>query len=325
MQTDDLFQLTSSQLTALSLGAGQESGAILEMLLDDAAFRQRYAPNDLLVAMSDTGDEHDETLAYVADAKARCEAAGVEFVFITADMGFHSKSWQSLRGFFREKQAIGSAAFPGTCTAQLKIGPWYRHLEHWLSKRYGVQCNKKAGLREFAARYGKIKVLIGFAKGEEKRIADPAKHPSRWFRESIEPVYPLIELGMDRQACQDVLHAKGLRVPPSNCKACHYASLQELEWKRRFIPADLADWVELEAAKLEKHKERNAIIVTDAEGKPVIGRNGKVRTVNKNYGVYGTKPLTVKIAEAKEKFGHWTDAALHEYRYSHGHCVKTSF
>ena len=322
----DLFEPEDSQLTVLSYGAGQESSVLLEMYLDDPSFRQRYAPGDFLVVMSDTGDEFDATYDHVAATQQRCREAGVEFIFITADMGFHSDSWRSLRHFYRSKGTIGSKAFPKTCTSRLKLQPLYKFLEHWLSKRYGVKCHNKQGIREFAASYGKIQMMIGIAAGEEKRMADPAKNPNRWYRESISNLYPLVELGLDRQACQDYLHNRGMRVIPSNCKACPFLSLEELEYLRRFHPADLEDWVELEAAKLEKHKDKEAVIVTDKEtGEIVLDRHGKPKTVNKNYGVFGVKPLPVKIQEAKAKFSDWSDARIADYRYSHGHCVATAY
>lgn len=326
MENNDLFVPTDSQLTVLSFGAGQDSSAMLEMYLGDSAFRQQYAPKDFLVLMSDTGDEFDPTYEHVAEVQHRCQQLGVEFVLITPDMGYHSESWQSLRHFYRTHGTIGSKAFPKTCTDRLKIQPIYRFLEHWLSQRYGVQCNDKKGLREFAATFGKIQMLLGFAKGEEKRVSQAkAKKRQRWFVESVKPVYPLVEIGMDRKACQNLLHDKGMRVIPSNCKACPFLALEELEYLRRFYPHDLQDWMHLEAAKLEKYKHMEAVIATDKQGNTVLDRKGNPKTENKNYGVFGVKPLPVKIQEAKKKFAHWTDWEISDYRYSHGHCVASTY
>lgn len=325
MQHDDLFAPEGTRLTVQSYGGGQDSAVLLEKYLDDHEYRARWAPHDFLVVMSDSGDEFDATYEHIEYARKRCKEAGVEFVFITSDMGYHSDSWQSLRHFYRTKQTIGSKAFPKTCTDRLKLQPIYRFLEEWLGKQYGVRVGKKQGFREFALRYGKIQMILGIAKGEEKRVADPAKNPNRWYRESIETVYPLIEMGMDRQACQEYLHSKGLHVIPSNCKACPFLSLEELEYLRRFNPADLADWVDLEAAKLEKHADKSVVIVTDDDGNPKLDRNGEVKTKNQNYGVFGVTPLPLKIEEAKEKFADWTDEDIAHYRYSHGHCVATAY
>ena len=133
----DLFEPEENKLTVLSFGGGQDSSVLLEKYLSDQEFRKRYAPNDFLVVMSDTGDEFDATYTHVREEK-RCTEAGVEFVFITSDMGYHSESWLNLKHFYRTKGTIGSKAFPKTCTDRLKLQPIYRFLEDWLSDRYGV-------------------------------------------------------------------------------------------------------------------------------------------------------------------------------------------
>lgn len=322
----DLFTPTDYQeLSVLSFGAGTDSTCILEKLIDDEEYRQEYAPNRLLVVMSDTGDEFEETYRHVKETQQKCIEAGIEFVFITSDMGYHSESWLNLRHFYRTHTAIGSKAYPKTCSDRLKIQPIYRFLEQWLSDNYGVTCNKKKGFYEFTATYGKINMMVGIAKGEEKRASDAANNPNKWYRKNINNVYPLLEKGFDRQACQDYLHSKGMYVIPSNCKACPFLSLEELEYLRRFHPKSLEEWVGLEAAKLHKHKDKNAVIVTDKRGDVVLDRHGKPKTQNKNYGVFGVKPLTVKIIEAKKSFSEWTDERIREYRYSHGHCVSTVY
>ncbi|MFT6904198.1 MAG: hypothetical protein ACJAS1_000848 [Oleiphilaceae bacterium] len=323
--TIDLFSPDTNQLTVLSFGAGQDSSVLLELYLDDENFRKIYAPKDFLVVMSDTGDEFDATYEHVKATQERCKKAGVEFVFITSDMGFHSDSWLSLRHFYKKHSAIGSKSYPKSCSDNLKITPIYRFLEHWLSERYGVQCHNKKGIREFAAKYGKIQMMIGIAKGEEKRMSHAADSPKRWYRDSIETIYPLVDLGMGRQECQDLLHSKDMHVIPSNCKACPFLSLEELEYLRRFHPESLDEWVGLEAAKLYKHRDKNSVIVTDKEGNVKLDKNGDPKTANKNYGVFGVKALPVKIEEAKEKFSDWSDARVAEYRYSHGHCVSTAY
>ena len=313
------------RLAVLSHGMGQDSTTLLEMLIDDPAFRARYAPNDLLVVFSHTGDEFDETVEHTEATKKRCRDAGIEFHHITPDLGFHSKSWPSLREFYRANGAIGSKSYVKSCSAQLKITPIYKFLEHWLSEKYGVQCHNKKGIREFAAKYGKIDMIIGIAKNEEKRITDPSKNPSRWYRESINPVYPLIDLGMARQDCQNYLHKKNLRVIPSNCKACPFLSLPEVEYLRRFCPSDLTDWVKLEQAKLTKYRHKEQTIATDKAGNTIYKKNGDIKYVNKNYGVFGLTPLPSKISEAQELYKSWSDERVREYRYSHGHCVATAY
>jgi 3'-phosphoadenosine 5'-phosphosulfate sulfotransferase (PAPS reductase)/FAD synthetase len=178
MSVNDLFAPVGHQLTVLSFGAGQDSSTLLEKYFDDPTFRERYAPNDFLCVMSDTGDEFDQTYKHVEYVKRRCAEEGVEFVFLTADMGYHSEGWKSLRHFYRSKGTIGSKAYPKTCTDRLKLQPIYRFLEEWLGERYGVRTGNKVGFREFALRYGKIQMMIGIAKGEEGRMSDASQNPN---------------------------------------------------------------------------------------------------------------------------------------------------
>jgi hypothetical protein len=315
----------SPKLTVLSFGGGQDSSVLLEMYLRDRSFRDRYAPNDFLVVMSDTGDEFEQTYKHVASVQRRCAELGVEFVFLKPSMGYHSPKWLSLRHFYRTHKAIGSKAFPKTCTDRLKIRPIYAFLEDWIAARYGVQPGRKEGFRRFASRYGKINMMLGIAKGEESRISDSAKDPRRWYRESIQSIYPLVDLGLDRAACQSYLHGKGLFVIPSNCKCCPFLSLEELEYLRRFHPDDLEDWIGLEAAKLEKHRDKSSVIVTDSDGVLRRNKRGQIVTKNLNYGVFGVTPLRVKVQEALEKFADWSDRDIADYRYSHGHCVASVY
>lgn len=316
-QTPELFQPRDSRLTVLSFGGGQDSTALLELYINDAGFQERYAPRDFMVVMSDTGDEYPETYSHVEETRLRCLAKGIEFHFLTADMGFHSESWQSLKHFYRTKGTIGSKAYPKTCTDRLKIQPIYRFLEQWLSDRYGVSCSRKKGIREFAATHGKINVMLGIAKGEERRVAAPDTNPNRWYRESILNLYPLIDLGMDRAACQQFISSLGRAVPPpSNCRSCPWLSLEELEYLRRFEPAHLKEWIALEAAKIEKHRHKESVIVTSKRGPQVV---------NRNYGVFGLDLLPKKIEEATAKFLSWSDEQIKQYRMSHGHCVATAY
>jgi hypothetical protein len=319
MKQASLFEAQHPTLTVFSFGAGQDSACIRELLIGDPDFRAKYAPGRLLVLMSDTGDEHDDTYIEVERSKKRFKEHGIEFHFITADMGYHAKSWQSLRHFYRSKTTIGSKAFSKSCTDQLKIKPLYSFLESWLSREYGVQTGRKKGFYEFAATHSRVRVLIGLAAGEEKRIADQAKNPNKWFRECIEVAYPLIDLGMNRQDCQDyVRQADQIVPPPSNCVLCPWCSLTELEYMRRFDPVNLSEWIALEKAKLDKYAHLNRV--------PVYKKGGEIEGYkNKNLGVFGVKSLPIKVEEARLKHLDWSDEQIRDYKFSHGHCTSSRY
>lgn len=287
-----------SALTVLSFGGGQDSWTILHKLCTDPAYRARYVVGRLIVVMSDTGNEHPETYQMLEKARALCEAANVEFYFLTAGDRFHSKSWPSLVEFYNRTHTVGSKAYPKTCTDHLKLRPIYRFLEEYVS---GAQARKR-GMIQFAQKRGKVRVILGIAAGEESRVADPAKD-APWMRQSVERVYPLIKEGWARKECIQYLASHGLRVTPSNCMFCPFMSEVELLWLDRFYPARLQEWVDIEARKLQANQHAG----------------------EKNFGVWGRRTLPQVLAEAKAKHPGITDAELWDYKMSHGHCTKTKY
>lgn len=291
-------------LTVLSCGMGQDSKTLFLHYLYDLDFRRTYAPNDFLVVFAETGDEHPETYEEEQRVRQLCADHEIPYCHITPDLGYHSATWQSLNHFYDNNKAVGSKCFPKTCTDKLKLVPIYKYLENYLGDTYGVETGRKKGFYQFAERYGKIRVLVGIAKGEEARMADPAKDPNKWKRENVEVVYPLVDLGLDRAGCQEYIKSVGHVVPlPSNCKRCPFMSKVELLWMAKFLPEDYADWVRQEQIKLANNQHMG----------------------DRNLGVWGKKTLPEVLAEAQQTYGHWSDEDLHDYKMSHGHCVASRY
>lgn len=325
-----------AKLTVLSFGAGQDSTALLMKYLCDQDFKFKYARKDFIVVMSDTGDEHPHTYKHVEAIRALCHKYSVAFYFITPIMGYHPKTWQGLRQWMELKNGLQAKSFPKSCTDNLKIKPIYNFLEYYVHERYAYSMSpekildqnvynrmpnrgfspeyhaknpeksvRKNALKEFARIYGKIDVIIGIADGEQGRVAEP---PTKgWMALTLNKTYPLIDLKMDRAACQKYIEQVGGEVPvpfPSNCMLCPFMSNIELLWLYRFYPADFWYWVAREKAKLEKMKHLPA---------------------EKNHGVNGARTLEQQLALAQERHGHMTDEALNEYKFSHGHCVKSKY
>lgn len=293
------------QVTVLSFGAGQDSTYILYLYAYDPEFRARFAPGRFIVVMSDTGSEFPYTYWHVAGIKSFCQQQGIEFHFLTPEMGFHSPKWPSLVEFYERTHTVGSKAFKRSCTDQLKIKPFYRWMEAFANQEMGTHLTRRRALTEYARRHGKIRVLIGLTADERTRLGDRNRDP-RWRRLAIETVYPLVELGVDRRGCQEGIRAFGHEVPwPSNCDLCHFLNPIELLWLSRRFPDRYEIWVRLEVQKLVR-----------------FAHKGK-----KNYPVWGRslKTLPEVLAEAQRRFGHMTDAELDEYKMSHGHCVKSRY
>ena len=293
-------------LTVLSYGAGQDSWAILCKLAFDKTFRAKYAPDQLVVVCADTRNEHAETYEHIEYTKAFCAENGIEFVHLTKEMGFHTEAWIGLEEFYASHNAIGSKAFPKTCTDNLKVQPIYRWLNKWVNERFFPENDlslRKQALYAFTARFGKIKVLIGIAKGEERRIANAATG-TKWMDENIDRVYPLVEEGLDRQGCQDAVISYGQPVPPpSNCVMCPFKDEIEVLWTANNYPQEFDRWVELEANKLRANEHK--------------GKD--------NHAVFRARTLRQVLADARVKYADWTAERINEYRFSHGHCVASAY
>ncbi len=292
-------------LTVILNGAGQDSTTIILKLLNDKGFYDRHIKGALLIVGSNTGDEHDHTYKNVEHMRKLCAEQDIEFYWLNPEDGFHSQAWQSLTGQYKRNSNIGSAAFRQTCTDNLKVKVVDRFIEHWIAKKYynGNQLKLKKTYHQFYQDHGSIRLILGFAKGEESRTANGNKFDAVWKKMTVQRHFPLIIDGLDRQACMNynVKYISEM-VWPSNCMRCFYQSEQELLWLWRFNPAAFQEWIEMEKAKLKKW-----------EGSP------------KNYGVYQGKTLEQKLRLATDKYGHWSDDQLNEYKQSHGHCLKSRY
>lgn len=300
-----------TELTVLSFGAGQDSTALLYLYAYDAEFRAKYAPGKFLVIMANTGNEHDSTYVHVEQIKNFCKLQDIEFMLIEPEMGYHGNNWSTLTEQYQAKNTIGSKAYPKTCTDRLKIRPIYGFLEDWIADTYDLDRGRKKAFKLFAPKYGKINMLIGIAKGEESRQQTQSSGEV-WRDMAINTVYPLVELGLDRQGCQTAIANFGHTVPtPSNCKFCPWMSEQELLWLYRFDGEGFDFWEQLEQNKFKAN----------------------LHAGEKNLGVWGkwnkkeNRPFSLRdaLAVAQEKYGHWSDAELQEYKMSHGHCVASKY
>jgi len=311
--------LNRSLLTILSMGIGQDSMTILFLLVYDKNFRSKYAPNDLLVIFADTGNENPLTYDYMERVTIPfCKKHSIEFIPITNNMGYHGETWQSLTHQWENgTPTVGSVAYPKTCTHNLKLQPQYRFVEDWIYDRYENVSKKqrKQGFVQFAQRHGKIRWLVGIAKGEENRVFDAEKETALWKKQAIHVEYPLIDVGLDRQGCQDYIREIGEEIPyPSNCLFCPFASQgMELLWLYHSYPEKFEEWVGYEQNKLNAHieAERN------------LGVSGRLHKDGERKGLAVT--LMDVMEESKAKYPDVTLNQLAEYRFSHGHCVVSKY
>lgn len=290
-------------LTVLSYGIGQDSTSLLYRYAYDLDFKATYAPGYFLVLGSHTGDEHRQTYEQLEYARTFCAERKIAFHFITSDQGYHSQAWATLLTQWRRNNTVGMKAGRKSCTDNLKIQPFYKYLAAYVQNNFPIYVSGRLALERFAQYYGKIRVLIGFTADEGARIGEDSKRPD-WQRAAIEMSYPLITMGQKRADCIAYIQSVGHPVPyPSNCQHCPYLSEIELLWLSRNEPAVFEEWVGLEAAKLQKFAYLGA----------------------KNYGVFGKRALREVLADAQGKYGQMSDVELDDYKFSHGHCVKSRY
>jgi hypothetical protein len=307
-----------AKVCCLSYGAGQDSTALLAKYVFDRKFRQTYVGNArFLVICSATGDEHDETYTHIEWTKKTCTQLGIEFLYIDLDMGYHTGHWaKGLAGCWEAYSTIGSVGFPPSCSFSLKQTPLYAALEDWIELNYGFKSGRKKGLKAFAKEHELIDMWIGFADGEQNRMAEPAEQLSLgiekekrtkrnlWMKEAINKRFPLIDLRMNRAACQQYIRSVGWPVPvPSCCKRCCYKSAEEIMWMKRNIPDVLEAWLQAEHIKLAAWEGRT----------------------ERNMGVKGSVTLAEFVAAAESKLGHLPNTYFEEYRMSHGHNVQSKY
>lgn len=311
-------------LTILSFGGGQDSTCILYKIIHDETFRNKWIAGDLLVLMTDTGNEHPHTYLHITYIENLCKQNKIPFYFIRSQMGYHPRTWPSLQYQFSRNDTIMTVAFKKVCTDNLKIKPLYNFLDHYIAItyfRYAEQNPPKGKkyIKKFVNLYGSIRVLLGIAAGEEARIAKtskvkakrkqldlfkPYKKPSSgWMEKCILKQYPLVVERLDRKDCQEYMRSLNLPIPfPSNCMMCPYLTKIEILWHYRNLPQELEEWKRYEKAKLVKNV-----------AKP------------RNLGVKGEMTLQEYLDEALLEFGHLTDKELDDYKFSHGHCVMSSY
>tara|TARA_R110000803_G_scaffold162194_1_gene225848 strand:+ start:37999 stop:38940 length:942 start_codon:yes stop_codon:yes gene_type:complete len=295
-------------LTVLSFGAGQDSTALLYRIIFEISFRSLMLNgNRLMVVFSDTGNEHFETYEHLKEIKKICAVYGVEFHHLTPDLGYHSESWQTLEHQFKKNNSIAMKRVK-SCTDNLKIKPIYRWLDHQCSILLGKESRNHFGKKhiiEFAEKYAPIRMIIGFAKGEESRMLKTQKFGVQKWWESIDKIFPLIQdLDWGRADCINYMESTGLAVcGPSNCIFCPNVSKQELIYLWRFQKSNFLRWARLERNKFNAntHKEKN------------VGALGNQRS------------LVAELRVALEKHGDMTDQELKDYKFSHGHCISGGY
>lgn len=221
-------------MRAMSFGGGVQSTAMLVL----AARKEIDFPVALFANVGDDS-ENPDTLTYVAaHSRPYAEAHGVEFVELRkVRRGGNEET--ILQWLDRTERTIGipmrmANGAPGnrTCTQQFKISVIRAEL-----KRRGASATSPAT------------VGLGISVDEWQRMRDSG-------HAAYINTYPLIDLGLTRESCVEIIKGAGLPVPPkSSCFFCPFTKLDDWRKMRRDHPDRFAS-VEALEERLNERRER---------------------------------------------------------------------
>ena len=205
-------------LRVLSLGAGVQSTALLEMILagdldaDAAVF-------------ADTGWEPHAVYQHLEALKIRADAHGFPIHIVNAGHSIRTVGGQSTAG--RPPLYLlgdrGHGMLRRQCTQVFKVQPVRRKLRAMLTETGGTR----------------VEQILGISADEIQRVrTSDVKY--------ITNLYPLVDRGLRRSDCIAYLESRGLSAPRSACIGCPYHSNTEWRRLRDDSPEEFADAVAYE-------------------------------------------------------------------------------
>jgi len=207
-------------LRILSFGAGVDSSALLIYHLFVRSLKIDH------VVFSDTGAELPPTYRNLRRFQALCAAHNIPFTKTSRTIERLGRRQENIYQWLTRNGCI--PLMPGStkhvCSARFKGDV----IDAWANRIYPKQ---------------PITFLIGIEFNEKNRVKRFT--PPKNTRFSYE--YPLIDLQMDRAACQTLLRKHGLSVQKSSCYCCPFMTVEEI---RNLITNHPDQW--REAKNIEK-------------------------------------------------------------------------
>lgn len=229
-------------LTTISYGGGVQSTAMLVLAVQG---RLGYDVTHALFANVGDDSEHPATLEYVRDVARPWAAAegGIPVI----ELRRTRKTGDEFDGLYghimnhddpttlREPipvRGMNGAPLSRSCTRDWKVGT----VGKWLKANGASPANPAT-------------VCIGISTDEIQRVSNKRAMPYE------RPVYPLIDLSLDRSACQQIIRDAGLPVPPkSSCYFCPFHRPQMWAEMRRDEPELFFKAADLEATLIARRK-----------------------------------------------------------------------
>lgn len=153
-----------------------------------------------LAIFADTGAEHPETYQYIEQTiKPFCAKHSIKLAFCKSKgKDLYEQFWAWKMVPLRRYRI---------CTDHFKI----RVIKKYLCKNYPDE---------------QVITLLGFDAGEAKRA-----------KQNCGNEYPLIDLGIDRNGCREIIKEAGLPIPiKSGCYVCPFQKVHAIRWLKRVHP-----------------------------------------------------------------------------------------
>lgn len=215
------------QPLVMAYGMGVDSTAIL------VEFARRGINPDLIL-FADTQAEKPETYAYlpiIQEFLAAHFLPAIQVVEVT-----RTSKHPSLESECLTNQTLPSLAFGmKSCSLKWKVGPQNKFCNNWppariawasgvkVKKVIGYDCSPNDAKRGTFAQDGRGKGTCICCK------SNPCKKYVYW--------YPLIDWGIDRDGCKDIIRAAGLPLPcKSACFFCPASHKDEIVWLQQNHP-----------------------------------------------------------------------------------------
>ena len=196
-----------------------------------------------------------------------CRRLGILFEWLDSSR-YPVRDARSLFAWFEARSQIPVAGPSRICTTIAKV----ERFERWLADTYGDE---------------RVEVWIGFEAGEEARAKkDPNAGKGRNVQRQNR--FPLIEAGLCRCRCLDLVRASGYAVPrKSACTFCPYGTRADWRTYARELPDSFARVVRLEEKKPPTKKNNVKL--------SIMGFSSRRRTDGTK--VYKRTPLPAYIEE----------------------------
>ncbi len=146
----------------------------------------------------------------------------------------------------------------------MKILPSMAPVQRSCTKHWKILPIRQWLLDSGASAENPADVLIGISTDEWQRASDKPRHPAE------RAVYPLLNIGLSRNDCVNIIREAGLPTPPKS--ACWFCPFQpEREWARRRVeqPDIYEAGVELEEYLNTQRKNRGLAPVQFLRNKPL--------------------------------------------------------